>query len=205
MITPTIKRWSKVVHTSVFCSILISSFFGLIGFLTFAQSTQGDIFENYCHKDDLINVIRLLYAMIIMFSYPLESFVCRDVITNALAKSRHVDNIFIHVGVTLAIALSTILFSFLTDCLGVVLEINGSLIATTLGYIIPSMCAIKINYSRENSTLKGFLLPITILLIGLVVFISGMHSVLHKIMKNELKCSHGNEMFYCKTLNSTMY
>jgi hypothetical protein len=32
-----------------------------------------------------------------------------------------------------------------------------------------------------------------------------MHSVLHKILKNELKCSHGNEMFYCKTLNSTMY
>ncbi len=83
----------------------------------------GDIFENYCYKDDLINVARLAYALIIMCSFPLEAFVCRDVILNTFFTKRK-DSYFIHVILTVTIIIFSILFSFTTNCLGVVLELN---------------------------------------------------------------------------------
>ena len=39
----------------------------------------GDILENYCHNDDLVNVARFLFACTIMLTYPIECFVCREV------------------------------------------------------------------------------------------------------------------------------
>ena len=79
MKNPSIHNWKKVAHSSVSLSVGFALLFGMVGYLSFNSLTQGDIFENYCHKDDLINVVRLFYSLIIMFSFPLELFVCRDV------------------------------------------------------------------------------------------------------------------------------
>jgi sodium-coupled neutral amino acid transporter 11 len=80
MKSPSINNWKIVTHSSVFISIGFSLLFGMVGYLSFNNLTQGDIFENYCHNDDLINVVRLFYSLVIMFSFPLDLFVCRDVI-----------------------------------------------------------------------------------------------------------------------------
>ncbi len=58
-----------------------------------------------------------------MFSYPLESFVCREVLMNTLFRDKKDDN-RIHVLVTFLIVFLTVLLSYFTDCLGVTLEIN---------------------------------------------------------------------------------
>ena len=91
--------------------------------IVFFSVFKGDIFENYCHKDDLINIIRLFYAIIIMFSYPLECFVCRDVIKHTFFDETKNEK-YVHILTTVSISIVTIALSFLTDCLGVVLEIN---------------------------------------------------------------------------------
>jgi sodium-coupled neutral amino acid transporter 11 len=43
------------------------------------KSIKGDLLENYCHWDTLINVARLIYAINIMLTFPLECLVCRQV------------------------------------------------------------------------------------------------------------------------------
>ena len=45
----------------------------------FPNYFAGDILENYCHNDDLINVARFLFAITIMLTYPIECFVTREV------------------------------------------------------------------------------------------------------------------------------
>ena len=40
---------------------------------------SGDVLENYCHQDDLVNVARFLFAFTIMLTYPIECFVTREV------------------------------------------------------------------------------------------------------------------------------
>ena len=41
----------------------------------------GDLLENYCHSDDLMNVTRFAFAITIMMTYPIECFVTRHVCT----------------------------------------------------------------------------------------------------------------------------
>ena len=123
MSSPSLKNWKIITHSSIVLSMSFSILFGMVGYLTFGGFTQGDIFENYCYRDDLINFVRLFYAIIIMFSYPLELFVCREVIENTFfAKIKGNNNL--HTIITILLIVITLCLSFATDCLGVVLEIN---------------------------------------------------------------------------------
>ena len=120
-----INNWKKVTHFSVFVSLVFSMIFGFIGYLTFTGNSEGDIFESYCQNDDLMNIVRFIYATIIMFTYPLECFVCREVIENTFF-SKYKGNSVLHVVLTAVIVLTTVFLSFITDCLGIVLELNVS-------------------------------------------------------------------------------
>lgn len=190
-----IDNWKKVTHSSVIVSIIFSAIFGLIGYLTFTGYTQGDIFENYCHTDDLMNVIRFIYAGIIMFTYPLECFVCRDVIENTFF-SKYKGNLTLHLVVTIIIVMVTVVLSFMTDCLGIVLELNGALIATLLAYVLPALCAIFIN-RRYKHDKKSLILPIIVCIFGMFVATYGFISIIIKFFEG-YSCSHGQEPKYCK-------
>jgi len=43
---------------------------------------SGDILENYCYRDDLVNVARIMFAVAVMLTYPVECFVTREVCVN---------------------------------------------------------------------------------------------------------------------------
>jgi len=70
------------------------------------------------------------------------------------------------------------------------------LIATTLGYVMPSLCALVINFKGEKIFIAA-IKPLIILIMGIIVFIAGSISVLNK-MNHNFTCSHGSEMSYCK-------
>ena len=40
---------------------------------------SGDLLENYCKNDDLMNAARFGFAITIMLTYPIECFVTREV------------------------------------------------------------------------------------------------------------------------------
>lgn len=85
----------------------------------------GDILNNYCWNDDLMNVSRIVFSMTVLLTYPLELFVSRDVLLNMAGKT---DDQIWHYLTTFAIILVTWCLSCVTDCLGLVLEINASLL-----------------------------------------------------------------------------
>lgn len=107
---------------SVFGSILFCILFGLVGYLTFGAATQGDIFENYCFKDDLVNIARFAYSIIIMFSFPLEGVVCREVLQNLVSGLGRPE--LFHWLFAVLVVSSSVLISFTNDCLGIVLIVN---------------------------------------------------------------------------------
>lgn len=87
---------------------------------------SGDLLENYCWDDDLMNFSRLLFSVQILLTYPIECFVSREVIEHSLFSSD--PNVPVtdrtHYLITLLIIASTYFISMATDCLGVVLELN---------------------------------------------------------------------------------
>ena len=83
-----------------------------------------------------------------MFSYPLECFVCRDVIENTFfgENKKELHN---HILITISLSILTICLSFLTDCLGVVLEINVNT------FIILNFLAFS-NWDKKISIINRF-------------------------------------------------
>ncbi len=82
----TQQRWERVTHASIAASFLVMLVFALGGYVTFLDETQGDLLNNYCWRDDLMNACRFLFAVTIMLTYPIECFVCREVVENILFR-----------------------------------------------------------------------------------------------------------------------
>ena len=44
----------------------------------------GDLMNNYCWADDLMNVMRLLFCFVVLLTFPMECFVSREVVENII-------------------------------------------------------------------------------------------------------------------------
>ncbi|XP_077515384.1 putative sodium-coupled neutral amino acid transporter 11 isoform X2 [Amblyomma americanum] len=191
---PTQRRWNKVTHISLALSCVLIVLFGIGGYVSFNIYSQGDLFENYCKDDDIANAARLLFTLTIMLTYPIECFVTREVLDNAFFVTRFPSNLVRHIIMTLFIVLTTFAFSTLTDCLGIVLELNGVLAAIPLAYILPAATYLKV----ENGPLLSWAkIPALMLAVcGAAVAICGTVVAILDISSG-VSCSHGADMHYC--------
>ncbi|RWS12242.1 amino acid transporter-like protein [Dinothrombium tinctorium] len=207
---PTQTRWNRVTHISLAISCMIVLTFGIAGYVTFTGFSQGDLLENYCLTDDLSNLIRLFFTITIMLTYPIECFVVREVLENALWAGKAPNTKSHNILLTAIIVASAFLLSTLTDCLGIVLELNGILAAVPLAYILPAATYLRLDHGRLFTwqNLPTFLL----VLFGILVAICGTILAFFNVM-NGVSCSHGVEMPYCSdspsypmlTLNQTKF
>ena len=99
----------------------------------FFSKFLGDLLNNYCWNDDLMNVSRLLFSITILLTYPIECFVCREVLQHTFwgkmeEQEDPEESRKRHIALTLILVLSSYVASLITDCLGIVLEINVSCI-----------------------------------------------------------------------------
>nr|AKN21663.1 slc38a-4 [Schmidtea mediterranea] len=192
-------RWGVVVHIAVSFSFMASGLFGIIGYSTFTGYTQGDVLENYCFKDDLINVSRLLFAITIIFTYPVECFVAREVIENSFFyKSKPVSKM-LHFFLTLIIVTAAMCISMTTNCVSIVLEINGILTAAPLAFIIPPICILRL---QNEPILQLKNIPsLATLGLGVIVMVSGVIVVVMDLVGG-VNCTHGELLPYCRPITS---
>lgn len=195
---PSQLKWDKVTHYSVGISCLIVVVFGTAGYATFKFLSQGDLLENYCQTDDLANLARIAFAATIALTYPIECLVVREVLENVfwpckdLLTKRH------NVMLTLSIVTVTFVLSTLTDCLGVVLELNGIATALPLAFILPSLCYLKLEAGRITEKRKLYALLLAVF--GCTATLIGTAKVLTNSFANDASanCAHGHELDYCK-------
>ncbi|RWS27531.1 amino acid transporter-like protein, partial [Leptotrombidium deliense] len=187
---PTQTRWNKVTHISLGISCIIVLTFGIAGYVTFTGFSQGDLLENYCMSDDLSNLTRLLFTVTIMLTYPIECFVVREVLENALWAGKAPDTKSHNILLTSVIVASAFLLSTLTDCLGI-----GILAAVPLAYILPAATYLKLDHGRLLTWQN--VPPFLLVLFGVVVALCGTVFAVFNVMSG-VSCSHGVEMPYCK-------
>ena len=92
----------------------------------------GDLLENYCRGDHLMNAARVIFCITILLTSPIECFVARDLIICTLKERKTIDgdsvigrnNFLPKTIVTTSLVIATCLISFSTDCLSIVLELN---------------------------------------------------------------------------------
>ncbi|KAK3912909.1 ESF1-like protein [Frankliniella fusca] len=187
------KKWDRVTHASLSASFVVSAMFGIAGYATFTGLSQGDLLENYCWDDDLMNVSRLMFSGTILLTYPIECLVTREVVINTFfPRDKEPGNEraawYRHVAITLAIVILTYFLSMSTDCLGVVLELNGVLAAVPLAFVLPAICYLKL---EQGSIISKQKLPA----VGLAVFgliVAGVGLALLVMNFSDLdSCNHG--------------
>ncbi|KAK3108965.1 hypothetical protein FSP39_019864 [Pinctada imbricata] len=196
MENPTPERWNVVTHISIGFSMSMMLILGICGYITFTGYTQGDLLENYCHDDDLLNGARFAFCVTIMLTYPLECFVVREVIQNTFfTANADGEPFWRHLLVTIGIVILTVAVSMLTDCLGIVLTFNGVLVASPLAFIIPPVLVIRLR--QEPLVSKGNIVPVLIAVFGVLVMVLGFTMAIVDLAEG-IQCNHGREMFYCE-------
>ncbi|XP_039956254.1 putative sodium-coupled neutral amino acid transporter 11 isoform X2 [Bactrocera tryoni] len=207
----TLERWEKVTHISIGFALAVAALFGIAGYSTFRALSQGDLLENYCWNDDLMNFSRVLFSISILLTFPIECFVSREIVRAFvhrfvlkepiseltldkdpnLEKGADIDEY--GKTITLAIVFSAFIISPLTDCLGSVLELNGLLAAIPLAYILPGLAYIQMEshslFSREKLPALG------LVVFGTIVTIMGVAVLLPGLMGD---CRADVVMDYCK-------
>jgi solute carrier family 38 (sodium-coupled neutral amino acid transporter), member 11 len=172
-------QWTdlQLLHIFQHCILLLTSVSFLLclalalgGFLAFTDLTHANILNNFSENDTVINICRLLFGMNMFLTFPLECFVCREVIFQYLwghmyhpeIDINHLTSPIIHIGTTLILVFSAMLISLASCDLGFMLELTGGFAATMLAFILPAACYLKLSRGTIWSRKK---LP-SILLIG---------------------------------------
>lgn len=96
--------------------------------------------------------------------------------------------------ITIGIITMVYIISMTTDCLGVVLELNGILAAVPLAYILPALCYLRLEEGSIFSSKK--LAALGLLVAGVFVAVSGLLLLIFNDHSSG-SCAHGQIMSYC--------
>ncbi|GAA98148.1 uncharacterized protein L969DRAFT_93241 [Mixia osmundae IAM 14324] len=142
--TPTLDRFARVTHVSTAISVAACLIMALSGFLVFTDKTQGNILNNFPPDDFWINIARACFGFNMFTTLPLEAFVCREVIESFFFAGRAFDQKR-HIIITTVTVAASLLVALTTCNLGVVLELTGGFAATSLAYIFPAVCYLRLS------------------------------------------------------------
>ncbi|KAK9476612.1 transmembrane amino acid transporter protein-domain-containing protein, partial [Lipomyces japonicus] len=169
---PTMDRFATVTHWSTGVSMLACMVLALAGFLTFRDHTEGNVLNNFSPDNVVINIARFCFGFNMLTTFPLEIFVCREVILDYVhslsGNTGGQSSEFAHRTTTALLTLAVLLVALTTDSLGIVLEVVGSTSACMLAYILPPLCYLKLTYGKGWKQKFG---PITCVIFGITVMI----------------------------------
>ena len=82
------SRWNKVTHISIGVALFLCLVLAIGGYVTFGESTQADILNNFGCTDVAINIARVLLAVTMFFTYPMEQFVVRHSVHAIICRGK---------------------------------------------------------------------------------------------------------------------
>ncbi|KAJ7346632.1 amino acid transporter [Mycena albidolilacea] len=177
--TPTLDRFAVVTHLSTLLSLVSCCTLAISAYVVFTDKTQGNILNNFSPNDTLINVARFCFGLNMFTTLPLELFVCREVIEQYFF-SHETFNMQRHVFFTTTILFASMLLSLITCDLGVMLEITGGVSATTLAFIFPASCYLKLTDSKAPWYSRTKLPAFACATFGVIVMVISLYLALGK-------------------------
>ncbi|KAH9948991.1 amino acid transporter [Amylocystis lapponica] len=182
--TPTLDRFARVTHFSVFLSFVSCCTLAISGYIVFTDKTQGNILNNFAADDTLINVARFCFGLNMFTTLPLELFVCREVLEQYFFANEpfHMQR---HVFLTTVIVASSMLIAMITCDLGVMLEITGGVSATALAFIFPAACYIRLSDPGSPWFARSKLPAVACAAFGTIVLFISLFLALQKVWTRE--------------------
>lgn len=149
---PSMDKFGKVTHysTAIACAALTAM--SIAGYWTFEEKTLGNVLNNFPENDTFVNIARFAFGVNMFTTFPLEAFVCREVIETYFFANEFSPRL--HIIITTSLVVASLIVSLLTCDLGIVLELTGGLSATALAFIFPAACFLKLSAEGEGKALR---------------------------------------------------
>ena len=146
---PSIDNQYAVTYWSTGISCAFSLALGVVGYSFFGPLTHANILNNFAHDSALMNVARLAFAMNMFTTFPLECFVCREVVEVYFFPGQRIPY-RLHVAITVCLTTMTLALALVTCDLGVVLELTGCFAAAALAFILPPACYLQLLRRKQQ-------------------------------------------------------
>jgi amino acid permease len=148
-------------------SIFAISFYGVFG-----SSVLTNVINNFPATGAPYMAARILYALLMIFSYPLQTFPARGSLVK-LASGYFGEAprtmVFLHIGCTLSVVLTTWLVALLELPLGLLLTLVGCTAGPIICYFLPAMFWWKLEEGRPLT--KGKIACIILFIFGIAATI----------------------------------
>ena len=152
-------------------SLLCTCALGVFGYLTFKNSTQCNILDNFCDTDVLAMIGRLLVTGSAVCLYPLECQNMRHLLKQFIVVHKQLER-GINLIVNLLVLTPPLCVSMVIDCLPLVLTLPGLLLAVPLVFLVPPIFFLKLSPGSVSSTKK---LPCLVcIVLGSVAIVCGV-------------------------------
>ena len=140
------SAWQRVSTASIGLALLPILLLTVVGYICFMDATKGNILNNFPMDDAAISVSRIVLALSMCMTYPSNLFMCRIVLTRAIAPSSAAgpSSSSLHYPLTVALFAVSLLVALRVDDLGVVQSIVGCVCAVSVAFLIPSACAVQV-------------------------------------------------------------
>lgn len=134
-----------VIGNSLTLCVILYCIVGYSGYFSYGNCVSGDILESY-PKVPAVAVVRIVLAIALAFSYPLQAHPCRKCLVSILnhfgiVKSSNVDKLDwkLFYLITYCIAFGSFGISMAVENLSTVIEIVGSIGSPIISFVIPGL------------------------------------------------------------------
>jgi len=153
----TMRRWSLVTGLSIGTATILCGMLGVCGYLGFLDETKGDILNNFETESFFTNGARVLLAVTMFFTYPMESFVARHVVIKLFHRDDTDGNksndakSLLQFGInkrykwTFGMYILSLIPAILLSDIGPILSMTGALGGSFLAYIGPGCLYLGVN------------------------------------------------------------
>ncbi|KAJ1678687.1 hypothetical protein EV182_003548 [Spiromyces aspiralis] len=137
---PTIQRWGVTATIATLTILIIYLSFSILGYLCFGTLVQSNILNNFASDDAWANFARILMAVSILLTYPMQFYPLRDFINDLLGQ--RIGRGFAETAkcycTSLVLFCITIQVSTVVTDLGFVYQLVGTCASALLSFLLPS-------------------------------------------------------------------
>ncbi|XP_058061139.1 proton-coupled amino acid transporter-like protein CG1139 isoform X1 [Anopheles bellator] len=190
MVTPQdFGGWTGVLNTGMVIVACLYTGVGFFGYLKYGDAVKGSITLNLPGDQLLAQLVRIMMALAIFFSYPLQFYVPMSVITPHIRRHLHtVQSRQIGEYLTrVTLVLFTFMLAAMVPNLGAVISLVGAVSSSTLALIFPPI--IEIVTFWPNGLGRHYWVlwkDLTIMVFGILGFVFGTYTSIAQILNPSL-------------------
>ncbi|KAL1285201.1 Proton-coupled amino acid transporter 1 [Trichinella pseudospiralis] len=171
--------WNGVLNTSCIVVTLFYIGFGFFGYIRYGDGIQDSITLNLPYDNPLCRTVKILIAIAVAFSYPLQFYVPMDLIATFIKekfRDKQVKRMLLEYAARYGFILLTFLFAEVVSSLSLIISLVGSLTGASLALIIPpilDMINLYTNPVSKNHFILMMIVNTVIALYGLIGLVAG--------------------------------